>query len=97
MKRQKNKDKTAKKFKEFREGMEGAEVNAICSEGDFTSGDVISGADTTAFPTYIDKKGQVKHGARHIVAEKIPPGVDEAGADIRKMPKRVKLKATKKY
>ncbi len=43
---------------------------------DYNAGDeAISGAETTAFPTYIDEKGRVKHsGPRTTIGQKEPPG-----------------------
>lgn len=75
VKKKKSQEEIKKQFQEFQEG----EENAISSFGsipdvDPTSGDEVSGVDSAAFPSYIDKEGNVKHkGPRKVVGEQVNP------------------------
>lgn len=61
---------------------EGEEVSEDVPPGDFTSGDDPLAGGDTAYPIYIDKKGNVKHGGpRTTVEEKVTPNVDSVSTD----------------
>lgn len=75
-KKKRSQEDLKKQIQEFREGEKNAASGfGSIPDADPTSGDEVSSADTVAFPSYIDKEGNVKHkGPRKAVGEQVIPG-----------------------
>lgn len=101
-KRRRSKEETAqtKDLKEIREGVIAGQ--ALSGQPDVTSGDEITGADTTVFPTYINEEGEVTHGGpRTTVDEDVTPNgraneFDLIGEVKTLRPKRLRKRSKKK-
>lgn len=75
----KKKKRSEEEIKKQLQELEKGEENAVSGLGsvsdvDPTSGNEVSSADTSAFPSYLTKEGNVKHGGpRRTVGEQVTP------------------------
>lgn len=74
-KKKRSQEEIKKHIMEIKEGEENAVSGfGSISDADSTSGDEVSDVEVSAFPSYIDKEGNVKHkGPRKVVGEQVNP------------------------